>query len=191
MRSLKLFMLILGCKPRGRHTEQHDIFFGIGYELRDLLPGIYAFWPEADGKIHIDSWREVSHVDGCTIEIIPRDELPTDTAHNVKLFFLNLGGYKENDLEEYHYKMLVACTDKGIAVQQAKSSAFYMHTGFNGAVSHIDDKYGIDVDDIYEIADILPDAVKEKYAIRLCPSTQNIKDELHVGYLKLEKLVND
>lgn len=190
MRALKLFMLILGCKPRGRHTEQHDIFFGIGYELRDLLPGIYAFWPEADGKIHIDSWRDVSHVDDYSINIIPRDELAADEATDVKLFFLNLGGYKENDLEEYHYKMLVACADKGEAVRRAKSTAFYRHTGFYGAVSHIDDKYGVDVDDIYEIADILPDAVKEQYAIRLSPSAQNITDELHVGYLKLEQLAN-
>ncbi|HEX5026337.1 MAG TPA: DUF1543 domain-containing protein [Agriterribacter sp.] len=191
MRTLKLFMLILGSKPQGRHTEQHDIFFGIGYELRDLLPAIYAFWPEADGKIHIDSWREVSYVDGYTVNIIPRDELLVDKADVTKLFFLNLGGYKEHDMEEYHYKMLVACADKGVAVQQAKSTAFYLHTGFDGAVSHIDDKYGVDVDDVYEITDILPDEVKEKYAIRLSPSMQNITDELHVGYLKLEKLAND
>ena len=52
------------------------------------------------------------------------------------------------------------------------------------------DKYGVDVDDIYEITDILPGAMKEKYAIRLFPSTQNISDELHVGYLKMEKLAN-
>lgn len=48
---LKLFMLLLGCKPPGRHTEQHDIFFGIAASLRDLVPEIQAFWPELQ-KIH-------------------------------------------------------------------------------------------------------------------------------------------
>ncbi len=181
-------MVLLGCKPEGRHTEQHDVFFGIGYELGDLLPDMYAFWPEANGKIHIDSWREVTQVAGYTVKVIPRTELSADIQRMAKLFFINLGGYKENDPEEYHYKMLVACADKGIAVQEAKQTAFYRHTGFAGAVSHIDDKYGVDVDDIYEIGDILPDTVKEKYAIVLSPATQNTEDEMHVGYLKVEKL---
>ena len=181
-------MVLLGCTPEGRHTEQHDVFFGIGYELRDLLADMYAFWPEANRKIHIDSWREVTQVTGYAIKVMPRTDLPRDMQRMPKLFFINLGGYKENDLEEYHYKMLVACADKGIAVQQAKQSAFYRHTGFTGAVSHIDDKYGVDVDDIYEIGDILPDTIKEKYAVVLSPAVQKTEDELHVGYLKVEKL---
>lgn len=57
MAQLKLFMVLIGCKPEGRHTEQHDIFFGIGSELRDLIPDMLAFWPEANGKLHIDGWR--------------------------------------------------------------------------------------------------------------------------------------
>lgn len=183
-------MVLLGCKPEGRHTEQHDIFFGIGYELIDLLPDMYAFWPEANRKIHIDSWREVTQVTGYTVKVVPRTELSADSQRMVKLFFINLGGYKQNDLEEYHYKMIVACADKGIAVQQAKQTAFYRHTGFAGAVSHIDDKYGVDVDDMYEIGDILPDRIKQKYALVLSPGTQNTEDVLHVGYLKVEKLGN-
>lgn len=188
MASPQLFMLLLGCKPAGRHTEQHDIFFGIGNTLRDLLPDIYAFWPEADQKIHIDSWRAITQVDGYTIQVIPRNKVPADPTAAVKLFFLNLGGYKPNDPEEYHYKMLAACADKGLAVQQAKQTAFYLHTGFSGAVSHIDDKYGVDVDDIYEIGDILPQAVKEKFALVLTPALQKAEDKLHTGYLKLGKL---
>jgi len=84
--------------------------------------------------------------------------------------------------------MLVAGEDKGVGIQQAKQTAFYQHTGFKGATSHIDDKYGIDVDDIYEIADILPVSVKEKYTIRLSPAADNHTDELVLGYTKLDKL---
>lgn len=186
MPSLKLFMLLLGCKPVGRHTEQHDIFFGVGYGLNDLVPGIMSFWPEAENKVHIDAWREVRQVNGFEVTIISRDILP-ESDSETKLFFLNLGGYKRNDFEEYHYKMLVAATHKEAAVQQAKQTAFYLHTGFAGAPSHIDDKYGIDVDDVYEVTDILPADVKEKYAVVLSKIAVAEEDELHLGYLKLEK----
>ena len=47
---MKLFMVLIGCKPNGRHTEQHDIFFGIANELRELIPQFNSFWPEAEKK---------------------------------------------------------------------------------------------------------------------------------------------
>ena len=181
----KLFLLLLGCKPAGRNTEQHDIFFGIAASLAELKPAIESFWPEAQSKIHIDSWREVNSVDGYSIRI---EERTNDSAAEAdKLFFINLGGYKPNDLEEYHYKLLVVAPDKGKAIDQAKQTAFYKHCGFPGATSHIDDKYGIDVDDIYEIEDILPVAIKNKYVIKISPGSDK-EDELHIGYLKLSKL---
>lgn len=187
MKSLKLFMLLLGCKPQGRNTEQHDVFFGIGGELKDLLPGIFEFWPEAKEKIHIDAWREVKKAGKHDIRIISRENnLPA--KETARLFFLNLGGYKEGEFEEYHYKILIAALDKAGAVQVAKETAFYIHTGFKGATSHIDDKYGVDVDDVYEIADILPASIKEKYCIVLSPSKEGNEDELHLGYIRLDKL---
>ena len=181
-------MVMLGCKPHGRYTEQHDIFFGIGRELKDLAEEMYAFWPEAQRKLHIDAWRSVTHVDGYTISITKRQDKPSDTLTNAKLFFINLGGYKRNEFEEYHYKMLCACADKGEAIQRSKQTIFYKHTGFAGAVSHVDDKYGVDVDDMYEIADILSSTYKQQYSIVLTPADNAIEDELHPGYIMLEKL---
>ena len=101
---------------------------------------------------------------------------------------MNLGGSKQGDFEEYHYKILVAALDKTEAVKKAKETAFYIHTGFKGATSHIDDKYGVDVDDVYEIADILPASIKEKFSILLSPGSESIEDELHLGYFRLDKL---
>ena len=68
----KLFMLMLGCRPEGRFTEQHDIFFGIAQSLKELVPYIIQFWPEAKGKIHIDAWREVTQVNGFDIIIVTK-----------------------------------------------------------------------------------------------------------------------
>ena len=181
-------MLLLGCTPEGRNTEQHDIFFSIAETLKDLVPAIIDAWPEAKGKIHIDAWRQVNYVDGQAVKVFDKQQLPFHATGKNKLFFLNLGGYKQNEFEEYHYKMLVACENKAVAIQHAKATAFYKHTGFRGATSHIDDKYGIDVDDIFEVKDILPDAIKEKYSIVLSPTDTPIEDEVNLGYFILEKL---
>lgn len=183
-------MLLLGCKPNGRFTEQHDIFFGAGESLKDLVPDILSFWPDA-GKIHIDAWRTVTEADGYEIKLVPREnETNTIDTNNPQLFFINLGGYKENEFEEFHYKMLVVGKDKGEAIQKAKESAFYQHTGFTGAVSHIDDKYGVDVDDLYEIEDILPMSIKEKYSVQLTSKDAIPKDEWILGYTKLSSLIS-
>ncbi len=181
-------MVLLGCKPKARHTEQHDIFFGIGQTVKDLVTDIIESWAEAEGKIHIDAWREVNCVNQQAVQILPKQLLSNPGVQIKKLFFINLGGYKQNEFEEYHYKILVAEESKSIALQRAKETAFYKHTGFKNAPSHIDDKYGIDVDDIYEIEDILPLTLKEKYSINLSPATNTIEDELHLGYFQLHKL---
>jgi hypothetical protein len=179
---MKLFMLLIGCTPEGRNIEQHDIFFGIGNSAKDLVPGVISSWPEAKGKLHLDAWREVTNVNGFGVTVIPHQKINNPAT----LFFINLGGYKQNEFEEFHYKMIVAAGDKGEAIKQAKNTAFYKHTGFKGADSHVDDKYGVDVDDIFEIADILPAEIKKQYTLLITPGTEVLpEDELHLGYFKL------
>jgi len=183
---MKLYMIMIGCRPKGRFTEQHDIFFGIGNSLSELVPQMKAFWTEAKGKIHIDAWREVTNVDNHKIEIVSKINA---VANASQLFFINLGGYKENEFEEYHYKILATGTSLAEATKKAKATSFYKHYGFNGATSHIDDKFGIDVDDIFNVADILSYELKEKFALKISENNMNFEDKLHIGYLKLEKIV--
>ncbi len=187
---MKLFMILLGCTPPGRNTEQHDIFFGIAESIKSLAPSMIEAWPEASGKIHIDAWRQINYVDGCSVHVVNREQtLSIDEDKKKKLFFLNLGGYKKNEFEEYHYKMIVACENKSVAIQAAKQTAFYKHTGFTGATSHIDDKYGVDVDDVFEIEDILPVEFKNKYRIVLSQTDNPVEDILNIGYYKLTGLI--
>ncbi len=183
----KLFMILLGCKPTERYTEQHDIFFGIAKELKDLVPDIKAYWKNS-GKIHLDAFREVTNVDGHLIMIINKTEIEIT---NQNLFFFNLGGYKENHFDEFHYKMLIVANEKGEAIKAAKKSAFYLHTGFGKtATSHIDDKYGVDVDDIFEIKEILSDEIKNKFSIFISTEKNNNlpEDKMNLGYFKIDEL---
>lgn len=187
MTSPKLFMLLLGCRPKGRHTEQHDIFFTIGHSLSEIVPAVNAFWPEVKGNIHIDAWREVTQVEGYKIDVVPRGQV-SDKAER-RLFFLNLGGYKQDEFEEYHYKMLVVAGTMDEAKVPAKETAFYKHTGFKGAVSHIDDRYGVDTDDFFEVPDILPAAIKEEYELQISPNPDGQDDSIHLGYLPLFRVL--
>jgi len=178
-------MVMLGCTPDGRLTEQHDTFFGIGTSLKDLLPEMIAFWPEAKGQIHIDAWREVTSTDGYSIEVVER----TTQISKKHLFFLNLGGYKKNEFEEYHYKVLTVAPAVATAIKASKETAFYKHFGFKGATSHIDEKYGIDVDDVFNVEDILGKHVKENYQLKITENTLAKADKLHIGYLAISKLI--
>ena len=175
-------MLLIGATPPERNIEQHDVFFGSGETIKDLIPGVEAFWP-GNNKLHFDAWREVTSVNGYQVEVVLKNESKQNSLF--KLFFINLGGYKQNEFEEFHYKMIVAAADKTEAVNISKQTAFFKHTGFKGSTSHIDDKFGIDVDDAYEITDILSAAAKEKYSILVTPTGSLADDELNLGYFKL------
>lgn len=182
--SMKLFYVILGATPKGRNIEQHDVFFGIAENLKDLVPDMKHFWKEA-GKIHLDGYQEVKYVDGFKVEIV---EKGTETSED-QLYFINLGGYKKGRFEELHEQHLMAGKTMSEVVKKAKSTEFYKTMGFKGATSHIDEKYGVDIDDIFNVIDILPEAMKEKYSIVLKQTDDEIQEnKIGLGYFKIDKL---
>jgi hypothetical protein len=186
---LKLYMLLLGSKAPGRHVEQHDFFFGIASSVKELVPDIKAFWRGAAGNLHIDGWREVNTVDGFSIKVLQKHEAIAPSVN--KLFFINLGGYIVGRLEEQHHVILSVKNDRAEAIRDAKKAVFFKTntiTSVKGANAHIDDKYGIDVDDIYQITEMLPKAHKEKYRIEITPGANLSEDEVNLGYFRLDRL---
>ncbi|ROI00324.1 DUF1543 domain-containing protein [Chryseobacterium daecheongense] len=182
---MKLFYIILGATPTGRNIEQHDVFFGIAENLKELVPHMKDFWKEADGKIHIDCYQEVRFADGYEVKIVEK----TDAISENQLYFINLGGYKKGYFEEFHEQHLMAGSSMGEVVKKVKETEFYKTMGFENAVSHIDDKHGVDIDDIFNVNDILPQAMKEKYSIILERSDEkNQENPMGLGYLKIDKI---
>ncbi|MCS3553968.1 MULTISPECIES: DUF1543 domain-containing protein [unclassified Sphingobacterium] len=179
---MNLFMLLLGCKPSGRHVEQHDIYFGIAERLGELVPSIEAYWPEAKGEIHVDAWRAVTKVGSYQISI---SEEPVNNG-SLKLYFVNMGGYKPNDMEEYHYKEMVVAYSLEEAKEVAKETVFFKHH----ISPHIDDKYGIDVDDVYEIEELLSSLFKGKYYVKIREEQHDFlkEDDITNGYFTMEIL---
>jgi hypothetical protein len=149
---MKLFYAILGSTPIGRNIEQHDVFFGIGESLKDLVIDMKNFWTEAKGKIHIDCYQEVRFVDGFEVKIV---EKKLKISEN-NLFFINLGGYQIGKFEELHKQILMVDQSMSKIIRRVKKTDFYKKMGFIEAVSHIDDKYAVDIDDIFKVSDLLP-----------------------------------
>lgn len=182
---MKLFYLLLGATPIGRNTEQHDVFFGIANALSELAPALKKFWPEAGNTLHLDGFQEVRFVDGFAVKIVEK----TVSATPEKLFFINLGGYRKGSFEEFHERHLMVGNSLGEVIKRVKKTDFYRTMGFANAGSHVDDKYGVDIDEIFEVNDILPEEMKSEYSIILEKSDEaDQQNPFSVGYFKLNKL---
>lgn len=201
-KELHLYMVLLGCRPEGRLTEQHDVFFGVAEKLRDLIPDMRKFWP-GEHKLHIDVWRKVHQIDYSFVSIYDKTnsegnhaltDFVVNSHDDEKVYFINLGGYKPGDFEEYHKKLLICAKDLAEAKKKAVQDIFYIegqpketdNDTSKGMRSHIDDKY--EVDDILCVEDLIP-GFKEKYKLIGLPiASVNHEDEIYPGYLTMETL---
>lgn len=190
-----LFMVQLGGRPKGRLIEQHDIFFGVANQVSELIDDINNHWPEVNNKWHIDSYRAITKVGNHTVKLIESDNQAAND-NGLKLFFINLGGYQRGSFEEFHHKLLIVAATQAEAIKQAKQSEFYQQftykdkdTPFNAA-SHIDDKFQVDIDDIYDVNDLV-----SNIQILIEPRIHNShelanadEDKEYVGYLSIKNL---
>jgi hypothetical protein len=210
---LALFSVLLGCKPKGRNVEQHDVFFGVAKKLDDLSDDIKEFWyktildelggavkkqsPDIDGeklksdlltslsrrdKVHIDAWTKVEYADGYKVSIQPKSS--TSPESEQKLYFINLGGYKENEFDEYHKKLFVVATAVSEALGKIMNDDFMKayspeSLGIAGS-AHLDDQYKID----FEADDIvcISEAIGDDYILTLEKVETHPVNEMVVGY---------
>ena len=191
---LTLFMVQLGGRPKGRLIEQHDIFFGIANQVSELVDDINQHWPEVKNKWHIDSYRAISKVDNYAIKLVESSS-QVECGSDLKLFFINLGGYQRGSFEEFHYKLLIVAATQADAIKQAKQSEFYKAFTYKdeaspfNAASHIDDKFEVDIDDIYNVNDLISNV-----RLLIEPITNeshelvNADDKEYVGYLSIKNL---
>lgn len=190
-----LYMVQLGGRPKGRLIEQHDIFFGVANQVNELIADINNHWPEVKNKWHIDSYRAITRVDNYTIRLVESSQ-QVENTNDLKLFFINLGGYQQGSFEEFHYKLLIVATNQAEAVKQAKQSEFYKRFTFKdkssafNAASHIDDKFEVDIDDIYNVNDLISNIkiIIEPLAKALDEAIDEVEDKEYVGYLSIKNL---
>ena len=191
---LTLFMVQLGGRPKGRLIEQHDMFFGVANQVSELIDDINQHWPEVKNKWHIDSYRAISKVDNYAIKLVESND-QAESTNDLKLFFINLGGYQRGSFEEFHYKLLIVAATQTDAIKQAKQSEFYKaftykdkESPFNAA-SHIDDKFEVDIDDIYNVNDLISNVrLLIEPISNKSHELAHADDKEYVGYLSIKNL---
>ena len=183
MNTAKLYCITMGATVPGRLIEQHDVMFAAAADISDLIPSLQAAWPEG-ASVHVDAYREVTVVGSHHISLT-QDPVSAD-ASGLKLFFFNLGGYVEGDMEEYHHKALVIAASQKEAIASIKKCEFYQNRGYAGAESHIDDKMNVDIDDVHIVDDLISHA---GWHLHISPASQTATEDVwQVGYLSLSKL---
>ena len=186
MNAAKLYCITMGATVPGRLIEQHDVMFAAAPDISDLIPSLQAAWPEGS-SVHVDAYREVNTVGAYRISLRPRESSVEATGNDLKLFFFNLGGYVDGDMEEYHHKALVVAATQKEATAWVKQTEFYQHRGYAGAESHIDDKMSVDIDDVHIVDDLLAGTAWQLH-ISANDDTTAADDVWQVGYLSLSKL---
>lgn len=181
-----LWLLQLGATVPGRLTEQHDVYLDIAPNLASLKNSIRDFWKGCK-SIHLDGFERIEFVDGYKITVVPAGEVEVD---GLKLFFINLGGYREGSAVEWHQQMLVVAQNMAQAVGITKKSDFYQSMSVAGGPSHIDNRYGVAIDEVFNVKDILPPFTRSIFDLKIEPVTAEeiIQNLSGAGYFKLNEL---
>ena len=122
----RLFLVVLGGRIDDCHIELHDVRWVVGANIEETIPKLRQEWFGLTTGLHIDSYKVIQHVDGYTIELIERHEEENSkqttslTSKNEKLWFINLGGYDRNSLQELHQFGLVVAPSKQAAKARAR-----------------------------------------------------------------------
>ena len=162
----KLFLVVLGGRTATSHIELHDVRWVVGTSIDETIPTLKQQWFGLQSGLHIDSYKAIQSVDGYAIELIKRREVSKEhhqassSAMNDQLWFINLGGYDRDSLQELHQFGLVVAPSK----QAAKARARRRWLG-NALQVHKDDLHSLDRLDTVD--DCLPIFNVEGWQIRL------------------------
>ncbi len=114
---MNLYLVVLGGKIRGGHVEIHDVRWVIGETIESTIPHLKSEWIGKASGLHIDSYKTIKFVDGYRIKLVNKNNAKNEGIN--KLWFVNLGGYKEGELLEQHHLELVIAS----SIQAAKEKA--------------------------------------------------------------------
>ena len=177
-----LFLVVVGGKSTKANIELHDVRWLIGSRIEDTFEQIRNDWFGEIKGLHIDSYKKITNIDGYKIELFedkeeqnnPNNKRFLKSNSAMKLWFVNLGGYKNDSMIEYHEFGLFVANSSQEAITRAKRSLL---TGF--MQKHKDDIS--DLTSFVEVDDCQPITQISSWRIDLVRDNQ----------LKLNKLVPD
>jgi hypothetical protein len=133
---MTLFAVTLGGRAPKANTELHDVVFVVGDRVEDTYEQLLDKWFGTPEGLHLDSWMALDVVDGYRVTLSP-----TPDTGEAKLFFVNLGAYRDGEFAELHANLFVVVQSAPAAKARAKSAL--QKTG----VRTVHKDYLYDVDD--------------------------------------------
>ena len=164
--AVHLYLVVLGGRMKGCNIELHDVRWVVGESIQDTIKTLKSEWFGDKKGLHIDSYRQILHVDGMSVAVVhsPTVNEPTD---EYGLWFVNLGGYSNQSMAEQH--------EFGIVVAQTAQSAkaIAKKRWLKGMTQiHKDDLHQINGNPL--IDDLLPINGNGRWHVQLTPSTTEV-----------------
>ncbi len=150
--SLKLFAVYLGGRAPKCNTELHDVVFTVGSAIEETYERLLDLWFGSPDGLHIDSWMELSVVDGHRV-VLTQSAEPSDK----KLYFVNLGAYMDGEFAELHANAMVVASSERDVKSRAKAELLV-------------GKKTVHTDDLFDIDDCLELTSVDGYTISLVPT---------------------
>ena len=123
-----LFLVVLGGRAPNANIELHDVRWVIGTKIEDTFESLRKNWFGSIEGLHIDSYKKIKYIDGYKINLRNfekgkkvRKTFKNDIKNNKKLWFVNLGGYQSDSMQEIHEFGLVVASSSLEAKNKAKS----------------------------------------------------------------------
>ena len=123
-----LFLVVIGGKAPNANVELHDVRWVIGSKIEDTFETLRKNWFGSIEGLHIDSYKKIKSVEGYKINLknVEKDKIKSknfkkDIKNKKKLWFVNLGGYQSDSMQERHEFGLVVARNSSEAKKIAKS----------------------------------------------------------------------
>ena len=123
-----LFLVVVGGRSPKANIELHDVRWVIGSKIEDTFDQLRNDWFGSDNGLHIDSYKKIDSIDGYKINLINKESREPQNKiskkgriSNKKLWFVNIGGYDPNSMQEKHEFGLVVASSFSEAKNKAKS----------------------------------------------------------------------
>ncbi|AKX43768.1 hypothetical protein AKN87_00550 [Thiopseudomonas alkaliphila] len=131
----KLGMFYLGGGATGANLELHDLQFVAVETVEQAYPRLRQAWVGDKHKLHLDGYSWITWADGYAVSLSK-----SKPEGRLKLFFVNVGGYRQGQLAELHeFALFVAETPeqaKQKALEQLLPGADLKHKDNLKAVEH-------------------------------------------------------
>jgi len=120
-----LFLVCVGGTYQKANIELHDVRWVIGSKIEDTFDDLRNSWFGNLEGFHIDSYKRINVVDGYRINVKQRcknnKNYQNNTDPELKLWFVNIGGYDPSSMQEKHEFGLIVAASSNEAKNIAKT----------------------------------------------------------------------